>query len=272
MKKFLVIALAIVMVLSQGVCAFAAPVDETSMPLTSEGTVDVTVDDQSSHDIKYCVTVEWSETDMTYILTGEKEWMVDDELGHYYDRSNLSGEWKDNTAKVTVTNHSNAPIDADVAEDSNYENELTYTIAPAVFTLDAATEGTDYDAAPAQTATITATSDPEDIDPIKDHFVVTISAEEQATPTGPIELDIYNTDPLVFDVEKGAEYTFNASVMSLSAAQDENKEDPVNLDDYSYSQMTGIFVINDSYNNNVMYLEIMDDGMERYSVQLNIID
>lgn len=179
MKKFLVVALAIAMVLSQGVCAFAEPVEYTDLPYESKGEIDVTVNDYSTHDTKYYVTVEWSEVDLVYQIDGEKKWTVDDEYGHYYDEGSLTKKWINDKTSVTVINHSNNEVYATVAEDEEYDNILTYSIDPAEFTVSAATENTDFDEAPSETATITATSEPPSTEDFTDHFVVTIDAVSQ---------------------------------------------------------------------------------------------
>lgn len=265
MKKILATILALMMVFSLSVSALAEDkTDEITINGTSYGTVEVTIADAT--ETVYSVTVAWDGTTMEYM----KDSGVWDPENHEFvpnEETEERNHWIDAYATVIVTNHSNAAVTATIDE-HDITTGTTYEFDKEYFDLGTAVD-TVFDEAPNNSFNIEAISEP--VSAGSDTFVVTISQYVEPTPDPePIELDLINTDPLVFNVDKNTEYTFNVSVMSFSAAQDENQEDPVNLNDYSYSQMTGIFTISDSYAGETMYLEIRDDGMDRYYVTLQI--
>ena len=202
MKKILVIALAVAMVLSQGVCAFAADKsDKTdtikSVTSVSNGTIDVNVTDSSRTDTVYYVTVEWKNTGMAYEVTGNNKW---NPVNHAYTDEELELNWNDKEANVIVTNHSNAGVTATIAsvdgnklsykfDTQHQENTNTFDLATAV--------NTEVGEAPANTFTITAVSDPDPIlkENFTENFTVTIIAQEQAAPEVSYDIDLSKLTP-----------------------------------------------------------------------------
>lgn len=217
MKKFLIAALALTMILSQSVCALAATQTDTidALPGTSEGTVEVYESNNSTKATVYSVTIDWTETAMNYEVTGEKVWVPE---SHSYDESAIVKEWKDKDATINVTNHSNADITASIAADT--DNVLSYTFDKDNFSLVSA-EGTEVENAPTDYFMIYVDESNFPDGNITEKFTVTI----EATPAEPetIELsfkdetslsgknssvtvllpDGYTTDDVTYDVVGG---------------------------------------------------------------------
>lgn len=127
MKKFASLILALAMTFS--LCISAGAVEQTlsgngdaSLPLTSDAqNVNVTVTDGTHGGIVYHVKVEWTNLTFEYQKEGEGTW--DPESHTYNDVTTngwVGGEGNTITREgvITVTNHSNAPVDvAAVAEE-----------------------------------------------------------------------------------------------------------------------------------------------------------
>lgn len=97
MKKMLAMILALAMVLSMSVTAFAATIEDAPGSAAEDVTVDI-----SAGVTKYHVVVTWTSMDFKYT---KGEWNVTD---HEYEE----GVWgsNGNTATITVMNNSNASI------------------------------------------------------------------------------------------------------------------------------------------------------------------
>lgn len=104
MKKFLLIALAVVMMMTLAISAFAAEtvVDGNFTPVKGEVTVNYKEDVTET---VYYVTVEWE--DLAFEYVGETwRWIAQE---YRYERVK-EGSWVDDTKEITVTNYSNAAV------------------------------------------------------------------------------------------------------------------------------------------------------------------
>lgn len=158
MKKILTIALVVAMMLTLAVSAFAVVdvVDSRASETTSTGTIQVVVNDTTTEAEKvYYVEVDWSDSKLTYTKAGTQVW--DPENHEYID--NRTASWSELT--VTVKNHSNDKVTATLAlPAAKNDVALSEKNAETVLTLDAAVEGTQFDEAPSDTYTITASGVP----------------------------------------------------------------------------------------------------------------
>lgn len=116
MKKLCAILLAVMMMATMSVSAFAAEVTENGG--TSDIDVKATYQDGVSTISKISVNVSWEAMEFTYSISGTKTW---DEKTHTY-KYNTSSGWSDGK-KVTVTNHSDSAIkvEFDFKEDAAYK-------------------------------------------------------------------------------------------------------------------------------------------------------
>ena len=107
MKKLISLVLALALVLSLGMTAFAANVDTDGGTASTEvvanysaGTAGGTV---------FSVDIEWSGMSFTYNGKSEPVW---DPITHTYSGANNEEGWAESNALITITNHSNAFIEA----------------------------------------------------------------------------------------------------------------------------------------------------------------
>lgn len=138
MKKILSLILALAMVMSLSVTAFAAedngnkPGEDTNIDVSAKHVAG------GSTGTVYSVDIKW--TDMTFTYTDEttKTWKPED---HSYE-TNPGGSWDKTTATVTVTNHSNAGVTATVAYTDNAADDgVSGSFDKTTDTLDAGVEG-----------------------------------------------------------------------------------------------------------------------------------
>ena len=104
MKRLFAIVLSLVLVFSLNMTAFA-----TENVNTDGGSVDATVTGtyvESTADVQYSVDIAWSGLVFTY-SEGVKEWNAST---HQYDVTGAG--WAESDAKIVITNHSNAAIEA----------------------------------------------------------------------------------------------------------------------------------------------------------------
>lgn len=230
MKKILATILALAMVLSLSVSALAEDKTENiTINSTSVGTVEVSIADVT--DTVYSVTVAWEDTAMEYM----KDNGVWNPETHEYVPNEESEErnyWIDAWTTVTVTNHSNAPVTATIAEqDITTGTDYSFSVNSSegnTFDLETAVD-TAADAAPNNTFTITAESAPTTAG--TDTFVVTISQYVAPTPEPSYDwYTIAGTDSY-FEDEAGMSHdvTTNSFItFSMSSYPNSFDEDPTN--------------------------------------------
>ena len=159
MKKFLTLALAVVMMLSLVVVASAATLDSRDASWNggkSTQNIQLVVDDQIVATAKvYYVEVDWDTAKLTYTKTGTLTW---DPENHEYTDSR-AGYWSN--LVVTVKNHSNDKITATLELPATASNGVTLkAVGAKTFDLEMPVEGSAFATAPSNTFTITAEGEP----------------------------------------------------------------------------------------------------------------
>lgn len=110
MKKFFALLLAVMMIATMSVTAFAAE-SELTNDKKSES-VDVTAKYASGvtdGGTVYNVDISWDSMEFTYTESGVNTWNPEK---HEYEVVGTGGAWNHTTSTVTVTNHSNAAVTA----------------------------------------------------------------------------------------------------------------------------------------------------------------
>lgn len=108
MKKLLSFALAIMLIVTMSVTAFAAS------PETNNGTKDTSINVSgkytaaSDSGATISVIVAWDDMNFTYEAGGNSNWNT---TSHKYDTTTAAG-WKDESKEITVTNHSDTAVTA----------------------------------------------------------------------------------------------------------------------------------------------------------------
>lgn len=150
MKKLLSFALVLVMMLSLSVTAFAAESTNTG----GNTTIDVKAVYSSAATTPDVISADiaWGAMEFTYSVGGTKDW---DAENHEY-KDNTTASWTANGNTVTVTNHSNVAIKAELsfAADSAYSG-ITGSFGEDATLLLATAVDTDKNAAPSDTANLT---------------------------------------------------------------------------------------------------------------------
>ncbi len=180
MKKIFATLLAVAMLASVSVTAFAATNDGTQ---DTEITVNGSFVSGTAADEKISVDIAWDAMDFTYSAPSEGAW---DPATHTYVGA-TEGGWSDNTPAITVTNHSNVAVNATLGftadvtgvigtftEASGTENDSVLELATA--------EGTEVANAPTATANFGISGAAIDADQKLGTITVTIAkAVENAT-------------------------------------------------------------------------------------------
>ena len=137
-KRFAAAVLALVMALSLTTVAFAGSNTHTTMPGSETIGVNGAYDGEGTKDV-YSVKIEWGEMSFTYKTTGDKTW---DPETHTYGLTEGDG-WVINGNEVTVTNHSNRPVDVKFSftkDTTTYKGEYTGKMSVESKQLDAGVE------------------------------------------------------------------------------------------------------------------------------------
>ncbi len=112
MKKFLTLILAVAMMATMSVSAWAETVrGETDKPIDVSGEYK----DNSTKPEVISADVTWGAMEFTYTVSGSMDWNSDN---HDYD-DNTRGAWAENGNTITVVNHSNVPITVSFAFAAN---------------------------------------------------------------------------------------------------------------------------------------------------------
>lgn len=130
MKKIFALILAVMMIATMSVTAFAAEVTKDGGTATI--TVNGTYDASEGAGETISVLVAWDAMTFTYTAGAAGEWLPDE---HKYADA-AEGSWSTDTATITVTNHSNVAVTASLAWTQN--TALTGNIT-GTFTEDSGT-------------------------------------------------------------------------------------------------------------------------------------
>ena len=234
MKKLLSVILALVMALSLSVTAFAATNDGTQ---DTEITVNGTYTPGTTADEIISADIAWDAMDFTYTGASQGTW---NPVTHAYEGA-IDGGWSDNTPAITVTNHSNAAINATLGftadvtgivgtftESSGTENDKVLELATA--------EGTEVGSAPKATANFSISGAAIDADKTLGTITVTIKnvidtfAELQdAVNNGNIVLasDV-TVEPPYLAITKDVSIDFNGNTLRGSIISTGNTGDSPN--------------------------------------------
>ena len=151
LKKLAAMAMAGAMVIGTGSTVCAAPIE--TLPGTSDQEVVATYTANASASTVYSVDVAWGSMEFTYTVANEGNWNPET---HQFDSAS-EGNWSCNQGqdKVTVTNHSNAPVEVGFSytAETNYQG-ITGSFDKTGEQL-ATAEGTKVAEAPTTTAQLT---------------------------------------------------------------------------------------------------------------------
>lgn len=168
MKKFLTLFLAVVMVFSLSIPAFAEQSIESKNGSTNQIPVQIKTENTTEASV-YKVDVSWESLEFTYVFGNNGTWQPG---SHSYENE-VTGTWKNNktTSTITVTNHSNVGINftAAIADADAEDNDVTATLkttgagaAQVTGKLSRATEGSEQNEAPTTTITVEISGAPTD--------------------------------------------------------------------------------------------------------------
>lgn len=170
-KLFTILAL----VLTVALCASFAVSAETNLAdlgTTAPQNVTLTYDPVNEATV-YSVDVVWDDLAFSYDA-GNKTWNAGN---HSYTTTGAG--WTDTAGSIIVTNHSNADVAVTVVYTDATEGKVVVSLTNGIFELDRAAVGTEHDAAPTGTATLTvntATSTAPTADATVGTVTVTIAA------------------------------------------------------------------------------------------------
>ena len=176
MKKLFAAFLAVAMLASVSVTAFAATNDGTQ---DTEITVNGKYTPGTTADEKISVDIAWDAMDFTYSAPSKGAW---DPATHTYVGA-TEGGWSNNTPAITVTNHSNVAVNATLGFTANVTGVVgTFTEASGTENdnvLELATaEGTTVATAPTATANFGISGAAIDADKALGTITVTIAKAE----------------------------------------------------------------------------------------------
>lgn len=126
MKKLLTILLAVAMLATMSLSAFAAT-ELTTSPSNNNGAGEYDIGvkakyvDGISTGETVSVDIEWGKMEFTYSVGGTKEWNAD---SHTYTVKDPTAAWTESGNTITLTNHSNVDVKATFTYTDN-ENKLT---------------------------------------------------------------------------------------------------------------------------------------------------
>ena len=118
MKKIISLILALVMMMSLSVTVFAAEYNFTEPGTATINVTGTYVEGEYSEDI-ISVDVAWGEMEFTYTDAAEGTW---NPATHTYENAGTAS-WSAKGNTITVTNHSNVPVNAKFAFAKNEENQ-----------------------------------------------------------------------------------------------------------------------------------------------------
>lgn len=159
MKKILSIVLAIAVLATFSVSAFAATV--TTVPGTDANDVVVKIDSTSADNLEkvYSVDVAWDSLDFTYTFDSTDKNTWDPSTHTYTEANDGTTNWDKTTANIKVTNHSNEAVGVAAAINTATKNGVTAALSNATFDL-ATGVGLTYDTAATNTIGVEITGVP----------------------------------------------------------------------------------------------------------------
>ncbi len=129
MKKFFAILLAVALMASMSISAFAAT-ELTTSPAENKGAGEYEIGVKAKYNNgvgtseTVSVDIEWGKMEFTYSVGGTKEWNAD---SHTYTVKNGTSAWTESGNTITLTNHSNVDVKATFTytDNANNANKLT---------------------------------------------------------------------------------------------------------------------------------------------------
>lgn len=115
MKKITALVLALAILLSMTLSANAADTDVTQSGDTRNGNVSATYQPGAAGGDVIRVDIEWTGMDFTYNAASQPVW---DPVNHVYSTSSEAG-WATSNADITITNHSNTIVWAEIDYGAN---------------------------------------------------------------------------------------------------------------------------------------------------------
>ena len=122
MKKLFTILLAVAMLASMSITAFAADDTVTTDGGSKEISVNAKYVDEGTTPEVISADIEWGAMEFTYSVGGTKVW---DAQTHQYTVTGATGGWSENGNTVKVTNHSNVDVKATFTYAAENGNTLT---------------------------------------------------------------------------------------------------------------------------------------------------
>ena len=157
MKKIMISLLAAVFVLSMGIIpAFAGTETATAVPYETSIDVNGKYSEAIASPDVYSVAISWGKMEFTYNVGGTRNW---DPETHTYS-NDLTSEWTADGNGITVTNHSNVPLNFGFSFTENllgiaggfYDASSAGNEIPSDTLSVASAVGTEYANAPSATA------------------------------------------------------------------------------------------------------------------------
>lgn len=108
------------------VSVYAGSKEDIAVPGSQDIDVQAKYESSMTASKKYSVDVSWGAMQFTYEESGTQVWNADT---HKYDQ-NTNGEWSASGNDITVTNHSNAAVDAAIA----YQSKSSYSTITGTIT------------------------------------------------------------------------------------------------------------------------------------------
>lgn len=144
MKKIISLILVFIMALGLTTAAFA---ESATLKGVGDQNVEVTASYMPAKETpQYNVDITWTNMTFTYTESGTKTWNADK---HTY--SEVTGAWDKTSSTVTVTNHSNVPVDVVM----HFDGQTANTGIEAKFTGGNATLAAGVEGKPEEAETVT---------------------------------------------------------------------------------------------------------------------
>ena len=198
MKKFLASALAFALAISASVTAFAADTDTNDGTKGTDITVNGTYQAAEAPADVVSVDIEWDAMDFTYTAGSKGTWNAST---HQYDNP-TEGGWaaaSGTDPKITVTNHSNVPVNANFAFAAAVDG-LNGSFTKTALVLDSA-EGTERSNAPKGETAFSVSGSAIDADKNLGTITVTVAKD-----TNDGSNDISTETELIEAAEKGGSF------------------------------------------------------------------